>query len=246
MSFTTWTPTEVASNAFPCNTIIWRAVEAQHSVATMNLVDNLDEQFLLEQLLEDSKPLVSATSKNLHWLLFTPFRYPPLPSGSRFRGPSDPGVFYGASAVRTACAELGYWRWRFLIESPALKMIDSKPQSVFSAGIDTVAIDLRNKPFDKDRDAWMAFSNYEFCQTMARVARAANVGAIHYQSVRDPKRECCTAVLTPDAFESVQPLELQSWSLSIHRERVLWRRSDPLFDKEAFEFAAADWVKNQV
>jgi hypothetical protein len=77
----------------------------------MVLVDT-DEQALLERLLDDSKPAAP------HWLLFAPFRHPPLPSGSRFRGPADPGVFYGAELQRTACAELGYWRWRLLMDVP--------------------------------------------------------------------------------------------------------------------------------
>ena len=76
----------------------------------MVLVDTLDEQALLEQLLEGSKPPLPSGAAGLHWLLFTPFRYPPPPSGSRFRGQTDPGVFYGADEVETACAELGFWR----------------------------------------------------------------------------------------------------------------------------------------
>ena len=35
---------------------LWRGVEAQHVIATMKLVDNADEQQLLEELLETSKP----------------------------------------------------------------------------------------------------------------------------------------------------------------------------------------------
>jgi hypothetical protein len=97
---------------------LWRAVEAQHRVSTMVLVDTLDEQALLEHILDDSKPVLPSAQRSLHYLLFTPFRYPPLPNGSRFRGPFDPGVFYGAEAIRTACAELGYWRWRLLRDSP--------------------------------------------------------------------------------------------------------------------------------
>ena len=79
----------------------------------MVLVDTLAEQHLLEDLLERAKPPLPDETAGLHYLLATPFRYPPTDRGSRFRRPSDPGVFYGADAVRTACAELGYWRWRF-------------------------------------------------------------------------------------------------------------------------------------
>ena len=58
-----------------------------------------------------------AGARALDYLLFTPFRYAPPPGGSRFRGETDPGVLYCADEVRTACAELGYWRWRHLLDS---------------------------------------------------------------------------------------------------------------------------------
>jgi len=89
---------------------VWRAVEAQHRIATMKLVDNsLADQAILEKILEESKPPVPAEARGKHWLIFTPFRYTPPPPGSRFRAPHDPGVFYAAFERRTACAEIGYW-----------------------------------------------------------------------------------------------------------------------------------------
>ena len=100
---------------------LWRAVEAQHIVSTLRLVDTLDEQRVLEDILESTKPAVPAAAAKLDYLLFTPFRYP-SPVASRFRALGDPGVFYGAESVRTACAELGYWRWRFLTDSAGLTL----------------------------------------------------------------------------------------------------------------------------
>ena len=100
--------------------IFWRAVEAQHLVATMRLVDTLEEQELLERILEASKPVVPESAKALHCLLFTPFRYS-SPQPSRFRRADAPGIWYGASDIRGACAEVGYWRWRFLVESQGLR-----------------------------------------------------------------------------------------------------------------------------
>ena len=41
----------------------------------MSLVDTLEEQALLEEVLDDSKPAVPEDCRNLHYLLFTPFRY---------------------------------------------------------------------------------------------------------------------------------------------------------------------------
>jgi hypothetical protein len=240
VSSTTWTTREVASNAAALRHVLWRAVEAQHVASTMALVDSIEEQHVLERLLDDTKPAIPAAAAHLHWLLFTPFRYPPPPGGSRFRGPNDPGVLYGADAIRTACAELGYWRWRHLLDSPALNAMPTKPQTVFQVKIAIDAVDLRVKPFARDRRNWTDASDYSRCQNFGRTARAAGVGAIRYESVRDPKHDACCAVLSPAAFAPPIPLEQQTWMLSVARDRVIWQRTHVL-DVEEYEFAASQW-----
>src|SRR5688572_23841553 len=103
---------------------IWRAVEAQHVVSTLRLTGNDPEAHdLLEGLIEGSKPPLPADTSRLHYLLATPFRYPPRSHGSRFRGTTDPGVLYGGLERRTSCAEMGYWRWRFVADSEGLREI---------------------------------------------------------------------------------------------------------------------------
>ena len=242
MSSTTWTPTGVGSNTRRLQCALWRAVEAQHRVSTIALVDTLEEQALLEEVLENSKPAPPPEAKGLHYLLSTPFRYPPPHGGSRFRSPIDPGVFYGADEIRTACAELGYWRWRFLMDCPALEAIDAKPQTVFRAPISTAAVDLRKPPFDVDAIVWTHPTNYTHCQQFASVAREATVGAICYESVRDPEKGRCIAVLHPAAFTGAQ-LEVQTWLLSVARRKVFWHRDSPIcsetfqFDMRAFQSA---------
>src|SRR6185437_12416302 len=109
MSSSTWTPPAVASESKACELTLWRAVEAQHVVATRALVDSIAEQEILESVLEASKPPLPSPCTGLDYLLYTPFRYPPSWRGSRFRNYDDAGVWYGAEAVRTSCAELGYW-----------------------------------------------------------------------------------------------------------------------------------------
>lgn len=73
-----------------CEATLWRAVEAQHVVATRALLDSLAEQELLESVLEASKPPVPAPCAGLDYLTHTPFRYPPPSHGSRFRGSRIP------------------------------------------------------------------------------------------------------------------------------------------------------------
>jgi hypothetical protein len=240
VSFTTWTPSAVASERQPFDLSLWRAVEAQHVVSTMALVDNLDEQQLLEDILDAGKPPVPPAAHGLHYLLFTPFRYPPSPYGSRFRAPHDPGIFYGAPSIRTACAELGYWRWRFLMDSPALTSIDARPQTVFAVCARAQGISLDQPPFNQDADQWCHPSNYAPCQAMARIARQAEVSIIRYASVRDPGG-LCHAVLEPGAFCANAPFTTTTWMLTVRRDRVIWQRDD-LMQREQYEFEASRWV----
>jgi hypothetical protein len=239
---TTWTTPAVASKARPAALDLWRAVEAQHVASTMSLVDSVAEQGVLERLIESSKPPVprEVARLDLHWLLFTPFRYAPPPGGSRFRGPNDPGVFYGAEQPRTACAEVGYWRWRHLRDTPGIAAMPPRLQTVFKVPVAGAAVDLRAPPFDRDRDDWAHHSDYGACHAIGRVAREAGVQWLRYESVRDSRRGGCGAVFDAAAFASRVPTEQQGWILSVTRTRVIWQRSDPL-DSGVFEFSAAGW-----
>jgi hypothetical protein len=237
VSSSTWTPRAVASKKQPFDGDVWRAVEAQHVVSTLALVDSLEEQALLESLLEESKPSVSKEAASLHYLLATPFRYPPSGHGSRFRAPHQSGVFYGADEIRTACAELGFWRWRFLRDSPALELIDAQPQTVFRSGIAAgSSVDLRATPFNKDRKTWKHATDYTGTQEFADIARQSGVDVILYESVRDPDKGRCVALLTPSCFAETKPRELQTWSLTVNRDRVVWQRQSSI-TPAAFEFA---------
>lgn len=235
MSSITWTPRAVASKAADCRMELWRAVEAQHVAATRRLVDSNAEQEALEDILENTKPKVPKEAGNLHYLLATPFRYPPYGRGSRFRGPTDPGVFYGADAQRTACAELGYWRWRFLTDSSGLDEIGPMPQTLFLVSIQARGVDLREKPFSRDVEQWTHPSDYGATQAFAAIARSADIQLIRYQSVRDPIAGGCGAVLTVAAFTSTRrPAREQTWFLTVSRAAAAWRR-----DHESFEFSWA-------
>lgn len=113
------TAAELSSSAQPAAGRCWRIVEAQHQISTMKLTDNAAEQKLLEHLLESTKPPIPPECGDLHFLLFTPFRYGPYPRGSRFRRAGfTRGVFYGAEAPETAIAEVCFYRLLFFHESP--------------------------------------------------------------------------------------------------------------------------------
>ena len=197
---------------------------------------NVEEQLVLERLLDLSKPAIPDEAVGLHYLLATPFRYA-SPIGSRFRAPADTGVWYGAERERTACAELGFWRWRFLMESDALESLGPSPQTVFRAGIHGRLIDLTEAPFKRAHAEWTDPRDYSASQRFARVAREAHIDAIRYESVRDPEHGGAVAVLRP-CFKPSKPLEQRIWLLTVRREGATWQR-----EGASFEFSAAEWVQ---
>ncbi|MCP5265596.1 MAG: RES family NAD+ phosphorylase [Burkholderiaceae bacterium] len=214
-------------------------VEAQHVASTMKLVDDRDEQDLLESLLESSKPALASGTERLDYLLATPFRYPARHGGSRFRGATDPGVFYGAESVHTAAAELGYWRWRFLRDAVDLDRLAPVAHTAFRADIATEVVDLREPPLSADAAAWRHPDDYSATQAFARVAREAGLGGIVYGSVRDPRPGWCLALLTPAGFARTKPQpRMQTWFLAVSAEDVTWRR-----EGASMRFEMSRWVE---
>ena len=199
-------------------------------VSTMRLTGNDPEaQELLEQILEESKPPLPADARDLHYLLATPYRYPPLPRGSRFRAWPDPGVLYAASERRTACAEMGYWRWRFVADSDGLSEISAAPQTVFQVGMNGPGIDLRVGAFASRAALWTNPGDYSATQWLGRAAREEAVALIVYESVRDPERGACVAALQPSVFRPRRPVAQETWHLTVTGSGAVWQREGRRF-----------------
>lgn len=215
----------------------WRIVEAQHVASTMKLVDGRLEQDILEALLEEGKPALPDGTEGLDYLLSTPFRYPTKFQGSRFRSPTDPGVFYAAGSERTAGAELGYWRWKFLMDAPALNALEPNAHTAFEVTIKALSIDLQKAPYSANAGMWTHPVNYTATQALAVDARRGGIEAILYQSVRDPEPGWCIALLTPKAFaEPKHNPATHTWFLSVTRHEANWRR-----DAESMTFSTEIW-----
>ena len=101
---------------------VFRVVEAQHISSTRKLVDSEKEHEILEILIERTKPHLSQASefKGLHYLLFTPFRYPPLRHGSRFGKTYEPSLWYGSLELETALRRLPIIVFIFYKEPPRI------------------------------------------------------------------------------------------------------------------------------
>lgn len=207
----------------------WRGVEAQHVVSTMRLVDTLDEQAVLETLLEASKPPLPREAAGRHFLLATPFRYRPL-HGSRFRRAGTTGVWYGAATVRTACAEVAYWRWRFVTDSDGLRDQEVlTTHTFFSAEVDGLAIDLAEPPWSAARARWTDPADYAATQALADAARERALAWIAYASVRDPGGRCA-AVLGVAALGEPDLAGQQTWHCRATADTVRLVHGDERFE----------------
>ena len=105
---------------------VHRIIDRQGESGTADLVDGLREQARLEQLIEGVKPPMpsgwpeAGQGRPLpcHRLLLTPFRYPPLESGSRFGRAHQRHLFYAARSLETVLAERAFHALRQLQGSP--------------------------------------------------------------------------------------------------------------------------------
>ncbi len=214
---------------------LWRGVEAQHVVSTMRLADNAEEQRVLEELLEKSKPALPAGAERHHYLVFTPFRYR-SPVATRFRRPHDPGVWYGAEELRTACAEVAHWKWRFLLDSEALaKTALQTEHTFFKARARGRCIDLTAAPWKAAARAWTHRTDFAECQALADAARGRGLGWIRYAAVR--AAGTCGAVLRPDALSLVEPFEQQTWACKTAAAGAWMQRAGG----ERYDFPSSDW-----
>lgn len=224
----------------------WRVVEAQHVVSTRPLVDSLAEQELLERLLDDAKPPPprEAAFKGLHFLLATPFRYPPLPHGSRFGRPDERALWYGSDACETALAELSYYRLLFFEGSKAALLPNTTAFSAFRARVSTArGVDLTAPPFDAHRELISAKGSYGESQRLGSEMRADGVEAFRYASARDPAGGSNVALFTPAAFAAKRPLgPAETWRCTVTAEGdVEWLRDD-VVRLRRLRYARADFV----
>ena len=240
MSSPIWTPAGLPSELLPYERHVWRLVEGQHRVSTMKLVDSLEEQTVLEDLIEATKPAIPPECRGFDYLLFSPFRYPPLPKGSRFRRPGHPGVFYAAEESRTAAAEKAFYQLLFFTESPDTPWpVNPVEHTGFSVGVYSPrALDLTAPPLAADAASWRDPVEYGPCQDLAAAARQAQAEILRYASARDPDG-VCVAVLTCAAFAETAPKNnRETWWIGTRQSGAYAIRESPIaaiqFDREAF------------
>jgi hypothetical protein len=198
----------------------WRAVEAQHQVSTRKLVDTDAEQALLEELIDGAKP-PDPTGGRLHYLLSTPFRYPPLRYGSRFGARHELGIWYGAETLATLFAEVAYYRLLFLEGTHAVLEPLATSLTTFAAHVHTRhGTDLTQPPFAAHLAVLASPVGYDATQALGAAMRADGVEACRYVSARDAAGGVNVAVLVPTAFARRRPHDLRAWHCTATRARV--------------------------
>lgn len=190
---------------------------------------------VLEELIDRVKPPERAPA-GLHYLLSTPFRYPPLRHGSRFGSRHERGIWYGSTERRTAFAEVAYYRLLFLEGSHAPLGLVTTPLTAFTVRMRSArGIDLVAPPFASHRRAISSPASYASSQALGSAMRRAAVELCTYASARDDFGGVNVAAFSPDVFGSARPQRFETWHCTAERERVELAKSD-FFTRETFAF----------
>lgn len=217
----------------------WRVVENQMQSTTRPLVDSVAEHDLLEELLEQTKPLQLLTEIEYHYLLKTPFRYPPLKYGSRFGTEDKRGIWHGSFAVKTALTEVGYYRMRFLKDTEAKIDFLFLTFTAFSVNIKSEhGLDLSQAPFNNYKDKISDPTTYQYSQHLGNCMREHGVNVFYYFSARDVDSSLNVGVFSPIAFASKKPnSDQQTWNCFCTKEKVEFLNSS-IFESTKYEFHA--------
>lgn len=217
-----------------------RLVENQQQKVTLSLTDNLAEHDMLETLLEESKPEGPSHSglARFDYLLRAPWRYPPLPWGSRFGRRFEPSLFYGALSRAALFAEAAYYRLVFLegMTKPFTERVISQ-FTVFDAMYRTDhGVDLTRKPFVRHGHVLRHKSNYTPCQELGSVLRELGTEAVVYWSARSTEDAMNVALFAPRALRSRKHRNPRHGLCETRIEGVSFRLNDELYQypREAF------------
>lgn len=206
----------------------WRVVEDQSRSASRELVDTLEEHEILENLLEQkSKPSLPKNSEfnGYHYLLTTPFRYPPLNHGSRFGQRHERSLWYGALELETSLGEAAFYRFLFFAGTEAELLPCLTSHSAYSVNIHiTEGVALTTYPFNVYTSLISQKDSYVHSQPLGSIMRNLDVKGFSYYSAR-VENKTNIALFTPRAFASKSIESLQHWQCYTDKENVEFTRT---------------------
>lgn len=235
-----WLESDGKSHIKPLMATIYRLVESQEQIATLGLVNNVYEQGVLEELIESTKNPLPAGTSALHYLLTTPFRYPPLTYGSRFGTTFEQGIFYGSLTIHTALAETAYYRFVYMLgpETPYEHPI-SNQYSSFSVKVrSNQSIFLDQLPFSNYESILTSPSSYVETQQLSSNMRESGIDMFQYISARDKNKGKNVALFTPGAFQSKVPAQMTTWLCQTSLEDVGFMAKE---EKQRISYAQKDF-----
>lgn len=185
---------------------VLRLVQQQGLDSLAPLVDSLEQLARLEALVESSKPprAEGSPSGPSHPLLTTPFRYPPLPHGSRFGVREQRGLFYGSRSRAGALVEGAYYGLLFWegMEEPPAKPIRRR-QTLFSVLLGTDRGRRLQEIGDPAAQAALRHpSRYGPTQGVGTWMRESGVEAFEYLSARTTEPLVQVGIFSPSALRS--------------------------------------------
>lgn len=215
----------------------WRIVEAQHISSSRDLVDTLEEHDFLEELLEESKPSIS---KQKDYLIFTPFRYPPLKYGSRFGHVYEPSLWYGSLELSTAFAEVAYYRLQFFKDTTAPLDYIEIPMTAFQAILSTErGINLTLTPFKQHTEQISHKQSYAYSQPLGTDMRTAQIEAFIYYSARSQTTGKNIAAYVPSVFQKKNAQYIhqqQNWICMANHHQIEFTRLS-ILERQRMSFA---------
>ncbi len=215
----------------------WRVVEDQHILSSRDLVDSIEEHDLLEELIEESKPLIE-TGKD--YLIFTPFRYPPLKYGSRFGSTIEPSLWYGSLQLETAFTEVAYYRLKFFEDTHAdLGNVEISMTAFTAFIVSNRGVDLTEMPFNQYTQYISNKSTYDYSQLLGTHMREDNIEVFIYSSARTSAMTKNIAAFTQSVFQYKKNQYVnneQKWKCFANRHRIEFTRIE-LKGKKRFSFS---------
>lgn len=220
---------------------VCRMVETQEYAATTTLVDDLEEQAILEKILDDFKPRYADNTQDLHYLISTPFRYPPLKYGSRFAAITDPSYFYASETIQTCLSEAAFYRFYLIdgTETPFPKMIQSEHSLFFVQVMSTKTLDLTQISDLHIQKQLTDPISYSITQQVGQHARKNGADLLRYFSARSQEQGINLAIDNHTIIQSEKPEDKVGYICQLDPQSGILRFSQPrtfpvTFTKEQF------------
>lgn len=220
---------------------VCRMVETQEYAATTSLVDDLEEQAILEQILDGFKPSYAENTQELHYLISTPFRYPPLKYGSRFGSITEPSYFYASESIPTCLAEAAFYRFYLIdgTETPFPKMIQSEHSLFFVKVSSNSTLDLTQISDTEIQKQLTDPASYSLTQKVGQHARQDGADLLRYFSARSQDQGVNVAIDNHTIIQSEKPEDKVEYICQLDPQTGILRFSQPrtfplMFTREQF------------